>query len=97
MCDRFEIIDYGDGRGAWQLNYCGVEPRFWAVSLFSMLLTCFTMEQTFFGDYEGRLKLDHILVGMRCEFQSYKEHVREYLKVRYDVKPPVPPDARYSG
>ncbi len=49
----------------------------WATSLFSMLLTCFTMERMFFEDYESRLKLDHILVRMRGEFEKYKEQVRE--------------------
>jgi hypothetical protein len=62
----------------------------WAMSLFSMLLTCFTMEQTFFGDYQARLTLDHVLVQMRGEFERYKEQLREVLKVRYDVKPPTP-------
>jgi len=62
----------------------------WAMSLFSMLLTCFKMEATFFSDYDDRLKLDHVLVRMRTEFEQYKEHVREYLKAHYKVDPPVP-------
>jgi hypothetical protein len=60
------------------------------MSLFSMLLTCFTMEQTFFNDYRDRMKLDHVLVQMRDQFERYKEHVRKYLKIRYEVEPPAP-------
>ena len=44
------------------------------------------MEQTLFEDYESRLKLDHILVGMRAEFEKHKEHSRKYLKDRYGIK-----------
>jgi hypothetical protein len=90
ICDRFTTTKSDDGGRAWQLRYCGVDPRLWAMSLFSMLLTCFTMERTFFNDYESRLKLDHVLVCMRSEFETYKEQVRDYLKVRYKVEPPAP-------
>jgi len=90
MCDRFTSTRSADGTTAWQLWYCGVAPRMWAMSLFSMLLTCFTMERTFFSDYDSRLKLDHVLVNMRGEFETYKEQVREYLTVHYKVEPPVP-------
>lgn len=41
-----------------------------------------------FNDYEHRLKLDYILVRMRNEFEKYKEHVRELMKVRYKIEPP---------
>jgi hypothetical protein len=90
MCDRFTTTRSDDGVRAWQLSYCGVDPRMCAMSLFSMLLSCFTMERTFFSDYESRLKLDHVLVRMREEFEIYKEQVREYLKGRYNVEPPAP-------
>jgi hypothetical protein len=89
ISDRFKSTESDDGSREWQFAYCGVERRFWAMSLFSMLLTCFTMEQTFFTDYDDRLKLDPVLVGMRREFERYKEHVREYLKIRYEVEPPA--------
>jgi hypothetical protein len=46
------------------------------------------MEQTFFNDYDGRLKLDDQLRRMRDEFEAYKERLREKLKVRYAVEPP---------
>jgi hypothetical protein len=90
ICDRFKIANSCDGGQAWQLAYCGVEEKIWATSLFSMLLTCFTMERTFFEDYEDRLKLDHILHDMRAQFEQHKERVREWLKARYKLEPPQP-------
>jgi hypothetical protein len=42
------------------------------------------------GTTSGRLGLDHVLVRMRAEFETYKEKLREVLKARYDVKPPAP-------
>jgi hypothetical protein len=85
------IARAGDEVQSWQLNYSGVpDQRNWAMSLFSLLLTCFTMENTFFSDYVGRLSLDHVLVDMRAAFESHKERTREYLKVRYNVALPVP-------
>lgn len=90
ICDRFAPTKSEDGGRAWQLSYTGVEPRIWAMSLFSMLLSCFTMEATFFRDYRDRLTLDHVLVRMRMDFENHKERVREYLKVRYKVQAPAP-------
>ncbi len=89
MCDRFVQVESVD-HVEFRLNYCGVEPRTWAMSLFPMLLTCFTMERTMFGDYESRLKLDDGLIRMRSEFERYKEQLRKDLIVRYEVKPPAP-------
>lgn len=88
LCDRFVVVKSDDGSKEWRYNYCGIEQRMWAMSLFSMLLTCFTMEQTFFNDYESRLELDYVLVEMRKRFERYKEEVREDLKIRYKVEPP---------
>jgi hypothetical protein len=80
ICERFQTTISDDGSiQTWQLNYCGAEPRYWAMSLFTMLLTCSTMERTFFEDYAGRLNLDHVLVEMRSEFQRHKESTREYM------------------
>ena len=62
--------------------------RLWAISVFSMLLTCVTMEQTMFRDYESRLNLDNGLMRMRSEFDKHKEQVRRNLIVRYGLKPP---------
>lgn len=88
ICDRFVIKKLPDGSQEWGLNYCGVEPRMWRMSLFSFLLTCFVMEQTLFNDYYSRLKLDSELVRMRQEFEQYKEQLRELIKVQYKLKPP---------
>jgi len=88
MADRFVQIT-SDDQIEFRLNYTGVEnPKMWALSLFSMLLACFTMEQTFFIDYEGRLKLDDQLVRMRAEFGGYKEQLRQQLIKHYNIEPP---------
>lgn len=81
----------------FRLNYTGPEDhKLWALGLFAMLLACSTMEQTLFGDYEGRLKLDIELMRMRGEFDKYKEQLRQMLIKRYKVEPPsgiYPPPA----
>jgi hypothetical protein len=87
ICDRFGQTETTVGV-EFSLRYCGVEPQIWAMSLFSMLLTCSTMERTMYGDYNGRLKLDDVLLRMRSEFERYKEQLREVLKIRYNLKPP---------
>lgn len=87
MCDRFTQVT-SSNYVEFRLSYCNVEPSVWAKSLFSMLLTCFTMEQTMFCNYESRLKLDDGLMRMRGEFEAFKEHLREELKARYRLKPP---------
>jgi hypothetical protein len=90
ICDRFIIKKSGDEVQSWELNYSGLpDRRFWAMSLFSLLLTSFTMEDTFFSDYASRLGLDHILVDKRAAFEGHKERTREYLKARYSVEMPV--------
>jgi hypothetical protein len=72
-----------------RLTYTGPEDsEMWAKELFSMLLTCATMEHTFFNDFESRLKLDNELMRMRGEFDKYKEHLRQVLIARYKVPPP---------
>lgn len=72
----------------FKLNYTGLEPRLWALSLFGLLLTCSTMERVLFNDYESRLKLDDQLRRMRDEFHKYQEQLRNKLIVRYNVEPP---------
>jgi hypothetical protein len=87
MCDRFVCVTLDD-HIEFRLNYTGLDLRMWALSLFSMLLTCFTMEQTLFNDYDDRLKLDDELRRMRDEFENFKERVRDKMKSQYDVQPP---------
>ena len=88
MADRFVQIR-SDTHIEFRLNYTGVEDsRMWALGLFSMLLASATMEQIFFNDYEGRVKLDHQVVRMRGEFEKYKEQLRQTLIRRYKVEPP---------
>jgi len=87
MCDRFAQVSSKEGV-EFRLVYTGVEPRMWAMSLFSMLLACFTMERTLFSDYEDRLKLDDGLVRLRADFERYKEQLRRILINRYQIEPP---------
>jgi len=86
MCDRFATADK-NGEFEWQLRYCGIDERMWGMQLFWMLLACFVMEQTFFVDYESRLKFDDTLLTMRAEFETQKERLRRKLIVRYNVQP----------
>ncbi len=88
MVDRFVQMT-ADDHIEFRLNYTGPEDhKLWALGLFAMLLTCSTMEQTFFSDYEVRLKLDNDLMCMRGEFDRYKEQLRQTLINRYNVEPP---------
>ena len=87
MADRFVQLTTDD-HIEFRLNYTGLDPKMWALSLFSMLLTCFTMERTLFDDFDSRLRLDDGLRRMRDEFEVYKEQVREKIKARYDLRPP---------
>jgi hypothetical protein len=89
MCDRLVTVE-SDKTVEFRLNYCGVEPRTWATSLFSMLLTCSTMEKTLFDDFASRLNLDDGLMRMRAEFERHKEQLRGKLITRYEIKPPMP-------
>jgi hypothetical protein len=87
ICERFSVVK-SDRHVEFRLNYCGLEERNWALSLFSLLLTCFTMEKTFYGDYQGRLQFDETLIGMRKQFEQLKEQLREHMKVHYNIEPP---------
>lgn len=88
VCERFAIVK-SDTHVEFRLNYSGgLEERNWALSLFSLLLTCFTMERTFYGDYQARLQFDGQLVRMRREFERLKEQLREYMKTHYKIEPP---------
>jgi hypothetical protein len=86
--DRFvQVTD--DKNIEFRLNYTGVEnQQLWAMMIFTMLLTCSTMESVFFGDYEDRLKLDDTLMRMRRECDRFKENLRRTLIARYKIEPP---------
>lgn len=86
-CDRFVQVT-SENEIEFKLNYTGLDPQTWVLSLFSLLLTCFTMEQTLFSDYHIRLNLDTQLRGMCAEFEKRKEALREKLKVHYRLDPP---------
>jgi hypothetical protein len=88
IADRFVQVT-GDDHLEFRINYSGIESRqMWEMLIFTMLLTCSTMEQTLFNDYDSRLKLDNDLMRMRGVFDRYKEQLREMLKVRYRLGPP---------
>ncbi len=71
----------------------GVDETTLVTSIFSLLLTCFTIENTFFDDYNNRLSLDHTLIEIRHEFDRYKEHLRRRIISKYSVAPPSDPKA----
>jgi hypothetical protein len=88
IVDRFVQLT-ADDHIEFRLNYTGPEDhKLWALGLFAMLLTCSTMEQILFSDYEGRLKLDNDLMRVRGELDKYKEQLRQILIKRYNVEPP---------
>ncbi len=88
MGDRV-VQESSGGHIEFRLNFTGVtDPKLAVLGLFSMLLTCSTMEQTFFGDYRARLALDAGLVRMRADFDRFKEKLRESLVSRFDIRPP---------
>ncbi|MGO9519609.1 MAG: hypothetical protein ACLPND_21435, partial [Candidatus Korobacteraceae bacterium] len=87
LAERFVITETAEGH-RWQINYTGADTRILGMALFSMLLTSFVMENTFFDDYKTRLQLDIELVKMRQEFETYKEQLRQLLIRRYEVAPP---------
>lgn len=89
ICDRFVQVNSAD-HVEFRINYCGVAEKPWALSIFSMLMACVTMEQTLFGDYESRLGLDPDLLKLRTDFERKKEVERERIKDKYNVEPPSP-------
>jgi len=88
ISDRFLQVT-SDKQVELRIIYSGADPRMWAMSLFSMLLACFTMERTLYLDYKDRLQLDDRLVRQREQFEIYKEQLRRALIIRYQVKPPT--------
>jgi len=86
--DRFvQVTD--DENIEFKLNYTGVHnQQLWGMMIFSMLLTCSTMESVFFSDHEDRLKLDNELMQMRADCDRVKEQLRQAVIVRYRLEPP---------
>jgi hypothetical protein len=87
IADRFVHIS-ADKHIEFRLKYTGADPKLMVLMPFSMLLTCSTMENTLFSDYDGRLKLDHELMQMRGEFERYRETLREHIKQQFNLAPP---------
>jgi hypothetical protein len=87
IADRFVHMST-DQHIEFRLKYTGADPEFWEMSLFSMLLTCSTMENTLFSDYDDRLKLDNQLMQARGNFDRRKELLREQVKSKFNLTPP---------
>jgi hypothetical protein len=64
------------------------DEQSFALELFTRLLTCYVMEETFFTDFVARLKLDPKLVAMRMDFHKYKEDLRQKIIKRYNIPAP---------
>ena len=87
MSERFVQIE-SDDHVEFRLNYTGSGTQMWVPSIFTMLLTCFTMEDTFFKDYNDRLKFDIELIGKRTAFQNAKEQLRANIADMFQLSPP---------
>ena len=87
ISDRFVHIS-ADKHIEFRLKYTGADTKLMVLMPFSMLLTCSTMENTLFSDYDGRLKLDNQLMQMRGEFERYRETLREHIKQQLNLSPP---------
>jgi hypothetical protein len=88
MFSRIVFTDTPTERGM-RVYYSGVpDERGWAIELFSRLLTCFVIEQTFFNDFRTRLELDPKLMSMRQEFAVHKERLRPFMIQKYNIKDP---------
>ncbi len=87
MAERFVQIE-ADEHVDFHLNYTGTETQMWVTSVFTMLLTCFTMEDTFFKDYNDRLKLDAELLRKRAAFEKLKEQLRKSIIDKFQLTPP---------
>ena len=90
VCQRY--VQTEDDKGInFRWNYCGVDVQPLVLELFTMVTTFFKMEETLFLDYEDRLKLDDILLGMRRDFETRKETLRRKLIAHFELKPPPSP------
>jgi hypothetical protein len=87
LADSFVHLT-SDDHIEYRINYTGADTQTWVMSLFTMLLTCSTMEEVLFMDYSSRLNLDDQLMRMRNELEKYKEWLRGTLKGRFNLDPP---------
>ena len=87
MAERFVKVE-SDDNVDFRLNYTGTETKMWVLTVFSMLLDCFTMENTFFNDYNDRLKLDAELLCKRTSFEKAKEQLRTSVINKFQLSPP---------
>ncbi len=88
MTNRLSSTSDGT-RHSFSVRFTGsIDRDLWTKELFSMLLTCFTMEGTFYWDFDSRLKLDDGLRQMRDESQSRKETLRAQLISNFKIGPP---------
>jgi hypothetical protein len=76
---------------SFNMIYTGTDPAMLEKMLFTMMLTCFTMEETFYKDYQDRLKLDITLEKMRKEFEAVKERLRKEIIIKHKILPPSLP------
>jgi hypothetical protein len=88
IADRF-VMTESDTHVTLQMNYTGLDEKIWATSIFSLLLTCFKMEETMFRDYQTRFQFDEELMRMRRDSEKYKEQLRRVLIARYNVERPA--------
>src|ERR1035437_5664817 len=90
VCQRY--VQTEDDKGInFRWNYRGVDVQPLVLELFTMVTTFFKMEEMLFLDYEDRLKLDDILLGMRRDFETRKETLRRKLIAHLELKPPPSP------
>lgn len=87
MAERFEKIESGNDV-EFRLNYTGTETIMWVTTVFTLLLTCSTMESIFFNDYNDRLKLDAELMSKRFVFTNAKEQLRVKIANKFQLSPP---------
>jgi hypothetical protein len=81
-----------------RVRYSGVpDERAWSIELFSRLLTCFVIEQTFFNDFKIRLELDPTLMRKRQEFAAHKEKLRSFIVKKYNIKDHLRPQTKSSA
>jgi hypothetical protein len=88
LSGRLNFTETATTRGM-SLHYAGIpDEKAWATEVFSRLLTCFVIEQTFFTSFQTRLQLDYKLMDMRREFDANKEALRRFVITKYNMKDP---------